>query len=121
MSETNGKTSTGLEQNVAGLLCYVGLWVTGIIFVILEKDNQFVRFHAIQSIIVFGALTLAGVLFSVVLAFIPVIGALLAWLIWVLTIILWIVLMLKAYQGQRYKVPLAGNIAEQQSKPKPAV
>jgi uncharacterized membrane protein len=55
MSETKGKTSTGMEQNLEGLLCYVLGWLTGIIFLLLEKDNKFVRFHAIQSILVFGA------------------------------------------------------------------
>ena len=114
MSESNGKTSTGLQPNVAGLLCYVLGWITGIIFLLLEKDNQFVRFHAIQSIIVFGALTVIDVVFR----FIPIIGWVIAWIVGVIAFILWIVLMVKAYQGQRYKVPVAGNIAEQQSKPK---
>jgi uncharacterized membrane protein len=115
MSDNSGKTSTGLQQNVAGLLCYVVGWITGIIFLLLEKDNQFVRFHAVQSIIVFGAFTVA----DIVLRFIPIIGWVLGWILGVLAFILWIVLMVKAYQGQQYKVPIAGNIAEQQLKPKP--
>ncbi len=48
MDETKGKSSTGLEQNIAGLLCYVLGWITGIIFYILEKENEFVRFHAMH-------------------------------------------------------------------------
>lgn len=112
--QTTGKTSTGLQQNVAGLLCYVVGWITGIIFLLLEKDNQFVRFHAIQSIVVFGAFTVA----DIILRFIPVIGWVLAWIIGVVAFILWIILMVKAYQGQTYKLPIAGNIAEQQLKPK---
>ena len=111
---TNGKTSTGLQQNVAGLLCYVLGWITGIIFLLLEKDNQFVRFHAVQSIVVFGAVTVA----DIILQFIPVIGWVLAWIIGVGAFILWIVLMVKAYQGQTYKLPIAGNIAERQIKSK---
>ena len=111
MSDTGGKTSTGLQPNVAGLLCYLLGWVTGLIFLLLEKDNQFVRFHAVQSIVVFGAVTVL----DIVLSFIPVIGAVLAWIVGVIAFILWIVLMVKAYQGQRYKVPVAGNIAEQQT------
>jgi len=111
---TNGKTSTGLQQNVAGLLCYVLGWVTGIVFLLLEKDNRFVRFHAIQSIVVFGAITVA----DIILRFIPIIGWILAWIIGVIGIILWIVLMVRAYQGQMWKAPVAGNIAEQQTKPK---
>ena len=50
------KTSTGLDENVAGLLCYVLGWVSGLVFILIEQENNFVRFHAMQSIIVFGAL-----------------------------------------------------------------
>ena len=114
MSEQQGnKTSTGLQQNTAGLLCYVLGWVTGIIFLILEKDNKFVRFHAVQSIIVFGAFTVILVVFS----WIPFNGwiiNLIDSIVGVIAFILWIVLMFKAYKGQIYKVPVAGNIAEKQ-------
>lgn len=102
------KTSTGLAANVAGLLCYVLGWISGLVFILIEKENKFVRFHAMQSIIVFGALTIA----SFILGSIPFIGIVLGWLISVLGIILWIVLMVKAYQGQRYKLPWAGDFAE---------
>ena len=51
------KTSTGLQENVAGLLCYVLGWVTGLIFILIEKENKFVRFHAMQSIVTFGSIT----------------------------------------------------------------
>ena len=110
MSETPKKTSTGLEENIAGLLCYVAGWITGIIFLVLEKDNQFVRFHAIQSIVVFGFLTILSIIFS----FIWFLG----WIVWALTVIAWIILMVKAYQGQKYKIWIAGKIAEDNSKPK---
>ena len=105
------KTSIGLDENVAGLLCYVLGWVSGIVFLLIEPDNKFVRFHAIQSIIVFGILNIAGV----ILGWIPFIGAFFAWIIGVLSFILWIVLMIKAYQGARYKVPWAGNLAEKRA------
>ena len=102
------KTSTGMDENVAGLLCYVLGWITGLIFFLIEKKNKFVRFHALQSIIVFGVLTLA----SIVLGWIPIIGWVIGWIIWVLWIVLWILLMVKAYQGEKYKLPWAGNLAE---------
>ena len=111
MSEAKGKTSMGLEPNVAGLLCYVLGWVTGLIFFILEKENKFVRFHAMQSIVTFGTLTVV----SIVLSFIPFIGWIISWLLSVLGLILWIILMIKAYQGQKYKLPWAGTIAEKQA------
>jgi len=97
------KSSTGLEENVAGLLCYVAGWITGLIFFLIEKDSQFVKFHAMQSIITFGA--------CVILGFIPVIG----WIIWILALVLWILLMVKAYQGQKFKLPLIGDLAEKWS------
>lgn len=105
------KTSTGLEENIAGLLCYVLGWISGLVFILIERENKFVRFHAFQSIVVFGALTIA----SIILSLIPVIGDVLGWLISVLAFILWIVLMVKAYQGTKYKLPWAGNFAEKQA------
>ena len=102
------KTSTGLPENVAGLLCYILGWVSGIIFLLIEPENKFVRYHAMQSIIAFGALFVIGFIFG----FIPFIGVVIAWITGVVAFILWVVLMFKAYQGDRYKLPWAGNLAE---------
>jgi len=102
------KTSMGLEENIAGLLTYVLGWITGLVFFLIEKENKFVRFHAMQSIIVFGSLTVV----SYVLSFIPFIGGIISVLLSILALILWIVLMIKAYQGQKYKLPWAGDMAE---------
>ncbi len=108
------KTSTGLAENVAGLLCYVLWWVSGLVFILIEKENKFVRFHAVQSIIVFGAVTVLLIVLGV-LGQIPFIG-LLFWIlyiiVWLLAFVLWIVLMVKAVQGTKYKLPWAGNLAE---------
>jgi len=104
------KTSTGLEANVAGLLCYVLGWISGLVFILIEKENKFVRFHAMQSIIVFGVLSVA----SIVLGWIPVLNLVIVPLISVLGLVLWIVLMIKAYQGDKYKLPWAGDLAEKQ-------
>jgi uncharacterized membrane protein len=102
------KTSTGLDENVAGLLCYVLVWISGLVFFLIEKENKFVRFHALQSIIVFGVLFLAGF----IIGWIPFIGGVIKWLISVLALVLWIILMIKAYQGEKFKLPWAGNLAE---------
>jgi|WetSurMetagenome_2_1015567.scaffolds.fasta_scaffold16563_7 uncharacterized membrane protein len=104
------KTSSGMEQNVAGLLCYVLGWVTGIIFFIIEKDNKFVRFHAMQSIVVFGGLTVI----VIILNFIPILGWIINIILGIIAFILWILLMVRAYNGKMYKVPWAGNFAEKQ-------
>ncbi|MFC1951928.1 DUF4870 domain-containing protein [Chloroflexota bacterium] len=105
------KTSTGLAENVAGLLCYVLGWISGLVFILLEKENKFVRFHAIQSIVVFVAIGIA----EVILNWIPAIGGFLTWIVSVIGFILWIVLMVKAYQGIRFKLPWAGDFAEKRS------
>ena len=60
------KTSTGLQPNLAGLLCYILGWITGIVFLILEKENKFVKFHAMQSIIVFGGITVLYIVLSII-------------------------------------------------------
>ncbi len=105
------KSSTGLDENVAGLLCYVLGWVSGLVFVLLEQKSKFVRFHAIQSIYVFGVLTVAGI----VLGWIPFIGVVFSGLLGVLGFVLWIILMIKAYQGAKFKLPWAGDLAEKRA------
>jgi len=125
-AKSEAESTTGLSANVAGLLCYVLGWVTGIVFVVLEKKSTFVRFHAWQSIATFGALFVAwlvlsrmlidigwGNLFFPNLALIRV-GVVLGWIIGLGMLALWIVLILTAYQGKMWKVPWAGDWAEKQ-------
>lgn len=112
MNEGNPKTSTGIQQNSAGLLCYLGWWITGIIFFVLEKENKFVRFHAVQSIIVFGLISVILIVFSPI----PFIGRIVSPIFSVIGLILWIITMVKASQGQMFKLPWAGNLAEKYSK-----
>lgn len=103
-------TSTGLSRNIAGVLCYVLGFVTGMIFLIVEKENRFIRFHAYQSIFIFAALFIL----NIILTSIPFIGWIVGILMAPLGIILWIVLMIKAYQGRYFKLPLVGDLAEKQ-------
>ncbi|UCB44173.1 MAG: DUF4870 domain-containing protein [Dehalococcoidales bacterium] len=110
MNQVKEKTSVGIEPNVAGVLCYVVGWITGIIFFILEKDSKFIRFHALQSIVVFGVLSVAGT----VLSWMPVFGGFFRVIICILGFVLWVVLMVKAYQGEKYKILWAGDFAEKQ-------
>jgi len=131
-----GESTTKLATNKAGFLCYVGLWVTGIIFLIIERKNKLVRFHAMQSLVVFGILDIIwGIAWSQAgwgfwgwgywgglygypgLGFaVPV--AIAAFVIFVIffTIrwILWAVLMYRTYHGRLWKVGLfgLGNFAE---------
>lgn len=102
------KTSLGLESNISAFLCYVLGWISGLVIILIEKDDQFVRFHAMQSIITFGALTLLTIAFgSVFFIFGFLIG-----LINLIGIVLWILLMVKAYQGEKFKLPIIGDLAE---------
>ena len=108
--------TTGLQENVAGLLCYVLGWVTGLIFLLLDK-RPFVRFHAAQSIVVFGALFLIrlvltfGILGSGFYTFLSL-WSLISMLVSLLTLVLWIVLMVQAYQGKMFEVPIAAGVAK---------
>ncbi len=115
-----GKTSTGIKANVAGLLCYVLGWLTGLVFFLIEKENKFVRFHAMQSMIVFGALFILNIAIGMFTGVFAAMGAgflvpllsLVNGLLALLALILWILLMIKAYQGEMFKLPVAGDIAE---------
>ncbi len=106
---TEIKTSTGMNQNVAGMLCYLVGWITGLIFFLIEKENKFVRFHAMQSMLVFGPACVALLL----CLSIPLIGWVLSIFIVYGSAILWLILMFKAYQGERFKLPIVGDMAEQ--------
>ena len=101
------KTSTGLEKNVAAGLCYVFGWVSGLIFLLLEKEDKDIRFHAMQSIIVFGGLNILQMVLTISLLGLPLVP-----IIGIVGIILWILLMVKGFQGENYKLPLAGDLAE---------
>jgi uncharacterized membrane protein len=103
------KTASGLDPNVAAALSYALGWITGLLFVLTEPHDKFVRFHALQSTIVFATLSVA----CVVLQIIPVLGMLITvFLVIPASAVLWLLLMFKAYQGERFKLPMAGDMAE---------
>ena len=101
-------SSEGLAENVAGLLCYAFGWVTGLIFLLIDK-RPWVKFHAAQSIAVFGGLTIirVGFLFMSHLLGWAVFG-----LIGLVSVVLWIFLMVKAYQHETIRIPIAADIAD---------
>jgi len=104
------KSSTGLEANLAGALTYVLGPITGILFLVLEKESKFVRFHAMQSTITFVALFVI----SLVLGMIPILGWLMLLPFQLLVLVLWVFLMFKAFKGEKYKLPTIGDLAERQ-------
>ena len=126
-AEKGAGPSTNLKPNVAGLLCYLGIWVTGIIFLIIERKNEIVRFHAMQSLVTFGILHIIIAVADTVRSWTPwwagpgwdwffhppwvaanvVFGVFMA-----ISIVLWIVMMYQTYHGRLLKLSLFGDIAQ---------
>ena len=100
-------TSLGMRARTAGLLCYLFGWVTGLIFFLLERENRFVRFHAMQSLLFFGILSVLEGIFS----YMPFFGAV-GSVIGLVMFIGWIVMMVKAHRGEYYKLPFFGDLAD---------
>ena len=122
-----GKSSTGLDENIAALLAYIFGWLSGLVFFLIEKDSKLVRFHAMQSILLnVVVLVLTVVLWIVsfililMLSMLPdLLGSLmglltsLLWLVFsVALLVAWILCVVRAYQGQFFKLPVIGNMAE---------
>lgn len=105
------KSSMGLDENLAALLSYVFGFITGIIFFVIEKDSQYVKFHAMQSTLISVVLFVA----TFILGFIPILGWMISLLLAPASLILWIILMIKAYKHTWFKLPVIGDIAEKQA------
>ncbi len=110
-SPESSASSTGLDPKLGGVLSYLLGFVSGVIFLIIEKQDRFVRFHAFQSVATFAGLFVL----SVVAGFIPFVGWIVAALVGPVGFILWIVLMVKAFQGETFKLPVIGDWAEEQA------
>jgi uncharacterized membrane protein len=115
MAAAPAASSEGLAENVAGLLCYAVGWLTGIIFLLIDK-RPFVRFHAAQSIVVFGALTVLKIGLGIIMGIGGFVGfglwAMISMVLGLLGLVLWILLMIKAYQHELFRVPIAAPIAD---------
>ena len=108
----SNRSSLGMSENVAAALSYLLGFITGILFFVMEKQSSFVRFHAMQSILAFGVLFVLGM----VTAWIPVLGRAVTYIVGPVSFVLWLLLMWKAFQGERYKLPIFGDLAEKQVK-----
>lgn len=112
--EPNSKknpTVSGLDENIAGAISYIA--IVGLVFIFIEKENQFVRFHALQAIFT----TLAIFVISIVLGIIPVLGLVVLFMLTPLFFLLFIFLLYQAYNGKRFKLPFVGDLAEKYAVP----
>lgn len=117
-------TQTGLSENVAGLLCYILGWITGLIFLLIDK-RPFVRFHAAQSLVTFGILNIISIVLGMIF-FGNMWGRGFDWswsgvgfwaslrgIVDLAALVVWIVGMIKAYQHERFRIPIAADLADQ--------
>lgn len=114
----NDATSTGVDARLSSVLCYAGWWVTGLVFLFAERRHAGVRFHAAQSIVVFGALSVALFLsggVSAIAFFVAVptfqLAQTVGYLVWLAAVGLWLYLLLTAWRGDTWQVPIAGGLA----------
>jgi uncharacterized membrane protein len=105
-------TAGALPDNVAGMLAYVTI-IPAIFFLLIApyNYNRFVRFHAYQCLFTAAA----WILLEIVLMAIPFLGWMILRVIWLAGVALWIVLLIKAYQGEKWKLPVIGDMAEKQA------
>lgn len=113
------QTSTGLDPKLAGLLCYILGIITGLIFFLIEKSNDVVRFHAAQSIVFSGSVIVLWIVLMIVGLILTSISwtlgnvfGLLTLVLWLGLFVVWVVLLIKGYSGEKWKLPVLGDIAE---------
>jgi uncharacterized membrane protein len=126
-SGLTGKSSTGLDENIAALLAYIFGWVSGLIFFLIEKDSKLVRFHAMQSIlfnVLVAIVCFVGWIVTIVFILIAsqlgdvlgTLASLIVGLIWLIIgaglLIALILCLVRAYQGKFFKLPFIGDLAE---------
>jgi len=112
-------TSTGVDHRLASVLCYAGWWLTGLVFLLVERQHRGVRFHAAQSVVVFGILSgvmVASGTASAVALFVagPSFQLLQAAgnAVWLAAVAMWLVLLLKTWRGETWRVPLVADLAD---------
>ena len=120
---SGGKTALGLDTNVGALLTYLPVCgislIYSIIVLVTEKENRLMRFHAFQSLLLLGVLVVGCVgitIISVVLAFVSstlsMLFGLLIWLVALAVIAAMVFMCVKAYQGEKFKLPVVGDMAD---------
>jgi uncharacterized membrane protein len=112
-------TTTGLDPNIAAVLSYLGWWLTGIIFLLAERHNRFVRFHAAQALVAFGAISaLTATMLVVSFALLLVsdvafqVMTFLSQVVLLTAVVLWLICLWKAFRGEYWALPGVGSMAE---------
>jgi uncharacterized membrane protein len=118
---TTERSSTGLDANIAAALSYFFGLLSGAVFFAIETDSRFVKFHAMQSMLASVAAIVLWIVYMVlasILMYIPVLGWLVMLLLWAALALgmlgVWLFSMFKAFQGDRFKLPYIGEVAEKQ-------
>ncbi|MBI2012471.1 hypothetical protein HYW39_02460 [Candidatus Curtissbacteria bacterium] len=106
--------SADTNRNLVAAVSYLLFFITGIVILLVEKEDRFIRFHAFQSTLVFGGLFVASFILDLILAPIDLLATLVNTLIWIAIIIVWASSIVRAYQGKIFKWPIAGNLAQKQ-------
>ena len=111
-------TGGGLTPNLAGALAYLFGPITGILFLVVEKTNSFVRFHAMQSTVLGVAWVIFWIALTIVTSLVPVLGWIVGFIVSIVLglggFILWLLLMWNAYQGKEWELPVVGPFARKQ-------
>jgi uncharacterized membrane protein len=117
-----GSAGSGLEPNVASALCYLCGWLTGLIFILIEKNNKTVKFHAWQALLLnialigyWVAMTIISVVLSQIAPVLVMIVGLINLVVWLGYFVVWIILMVKAYLGSSLELPVIAGIAHKQA------
>jgi uncharacterized membrane protein len=118
--DAKSKSSTGMEPKIAVLIAYIFSLLGGLIIYFIEKENKFVKWHAMQAIIL-GIIQVGSfIVISVLLGMIPFIGwFFFSWLGWVISVVAWvfgIIALVQAFNGKTYRVPWVANMADKYAK-----
>jgi uncharacterized membrane protein len=112
-----------VPSNIGAALAYLLIWVSGLILLLVEKDNRHVRFHAAQSVLIFGGITVLGMLLPIagsIIGVVPVLGpilkaiiAMIGFLLGIAALVAWIMLVVFALFGWDYRAPYVDSYADQ--------
>jgi len=114
LSDISKKSSTGMEPKIAVLIAYLFSWISGLVFYLIEKENKFVKWHAMQSLVL-GIIEVIIVIVMTIFGWIPIVGwffAVICWLALVAAFVFRIIAIVKPFQGQSYRIPGIAKLAD---------